>query len=230
MASSPERRTVEERWGAFSGAILGITVLTAALTGSIRAVFLWGVALLTLGCIYVFARTFVPLRALEATLFGFYRDWKRSRNPYWSGFMRSRGLPSTARGNVVYLCRATFIPENSTECPKAPDLKLRCEMNKFFHREKALCTDRWDTLGMLSFMVVPSRFITTDDGIIVLRKGRYVLRWYNEDTNLLIAKKHVRSWGRDPRNSWWRKFREHLSYEMKSRKGEDVPFPSSEDD
>jgi hypothetical protein len=159
MASSPERRTVEERWGAFSGAILGITVLTAALTGSIRAVFLWGVALLTLGCIYVFARTFVPLRALEATLFGFYRDWKRSRNPYWSGFMRSRGLPSTARGNVVYLCRATFIPENSTECPKAPDLKLRCEMNKFFHREKALCTDRWDTLGMLSFMVVPSRFI-----------------------------------------------------------------------
>lgn len=232
MADTPrsERRTSEERWATFSGAFLGIAVLTAALTGSVRTVFLWVVGVLTVSCIYGFARTFAPLRAVEITLLGFYRDWKKSRHPYWSAYQRFEGTAVTPAENVVWLHRASFIPEETTQYPKASDLKLRCEMNRLFRQGRVLCTDRRNLLNWLALMLVPRQFLETEGDATVLRKGRYMLRWYDEDTDALIMTKRVKSWGHDPRDGWWRKFRGRLSSEFKKLKGQEMPVPSSEDE
>jgi hypothetical protein len=86
-----------------------------------------------------------------------------------------------------------------------------------------LCTQRRNLLDWIVLMWVPPDLLETKGEVTVLKKGRYVLRWFNEDTNELIIKKTFKSWGHNPRDGWWRKFRERQSEELKKLRGTETP-------
>jgi hypothetical protein len=224
-----ERRTTEERWATFSGAILGITVLAAALTGSVRTVFLGVVSFLTVGCIYGFARTFTPTRAFENTVKRTYQEWKWLRHPYWCAYQHFQSkVFDMPQEDVVFLFRMSSNQSSSLLIyPEAAKLKLRCEMNRLFHKEKALCIDRRNLIDVIAVMCVPTQFLETKNGVTILQKGRYSLRWYNEETGAFIMKQRIRSWGHDPHDGSWRKFRDRLSAELKKLRGQEVPTDQS---
>ena len=220
-ADNSERRTVDGRWATFSGALLGVTVLAAELSGYVKDVFLGLVAFLTLLCSYGFARTFAPTRAFENAVKGILRERRRARHPFWSDYMHLPGTAVTPEENDVWLFRIPSL-EPDDEYPSATNLKLRCEINRLFRNERVLCTDRRNLVNTLALMLVPSQFLDVKAEVTVLKKGRYVLRWYNEDAQELIMKERIRSWGHDPLNSW-RTLQERRKMELKKLKGLELP-------